>query len=158
MIESQRGARQTGFASGLWTGLIVTFLLASLGMVQMRAKLFEGFPSGDWPRHGYTWHFLPAFAMATFLWFLAAWRYGRGSRAALSVALERVGRAASPMLGLVIAWSWYGLTGSQFHASGGCHIYPLCHDSGPGLILVWSAPWVVWGVFNVIRVIRRSES
>lgn len=154
MGDESSGDGPERFRAGVWTGLVVCFLAASIGMVQIRAELFGGYPSGDWPRDGYTWHFVPAFAAAVLLWLAVAWWYRRSSGASVAIALERVGRAASPMLGLAIAWSWYGLTGPRFHAAGGCDVYPLCHDTGPGLIVVWSAPWLGWGLWNVIRLVR----
>jgi hypothetical protein len=158
MTGAAGGRDAGGFGSGLWSGLVVAFLLASVGMVQIRAKVFGGYPSGDWPRDGYTWHFLPAFAAVTLLWVATARRYGHRAGTSLRTSLERVGRAASPMLGLVVAWSWYGLTGPEFHAAGGCDVYPLCHDTGRALIVIWSAPWMAWGLWNLRRLFRGAES
>lgn len=47
-------------AVGLWVGLTVVFLLASLAMVQVRCKVTGGFPCGDWPKESYTCPGVPA--------------------------------------------------------------------------------------------------
>lgn len=142
--------------AGVWIGLTVSFLLASIGMVQVRAKVFGGYPSGDWPMHGYTWHFVPVFLLIVGgWWILSAWT-GRRRRRPTREVFRDLGDRASPLLGLVVAWSWYGLTGEQFHASGGCTTYPLCHDSGPFLILIWSAPWILWGGYRVARYLTQA--
>lgn len=137
--------------SGVWIGLTVSYLLASIGMVQVRAKVFGGYPSGDWPVDGYTWHFVPVFVLIVAAWWLVSVWVSRRRGLSIGTVFRALGSRASPMLGLVIAWSWYGLTGEQFHASGGCTTYPLCHDSGPFLILMWSAPWLLWGGYRVIQ-------
>lgn len=145
--------RSNGTDSGIWIGLTVCFLLASIGMVQVRSRVFGGYPLGDWPAHGYTWHFLPVFlGLVGGWWFLSLW-VSRRSECPLGDVFRALGDRASPMLGLAVAWSWYGLTGEQFHASGGCRTYPLCHDSGPFLIFVWSAPWLLWGGYRIIRLL-----
>lgn len=116
-------------SAGYWVGLTVCGLLASLAMVQIRARLGGGFPRGDWPEYGYTWHFLPAFLGALGLWYVAARIWSRRRGLPTRSGLAALGLAASPMLGLVIAWCWYGLTGTQFHAAGGCRTPVLCHDT-----------------------------
>lgn len=134
---------------GLWSGLVSSFLVASLGMVQVRSKIFGGFPSGDWPKDGYTWHFLPVFLGCLVLWAFGAWLWSNREAASWQAGLQALGRAAAPLLGLVTAWSWYGLTGDQFHAAHGCDIYVLCHDVGRAPIVVWSAPWLIWAGIRV---------
>lgn len=131
-------------SAGFWVGFTVCFLLASLSMVQLRCKFTGGFPCGDWPKHGYTWHFWPSFLLFLFLWFLAAQVWSRRRGRALREGLRVHGEAASPMLGLVLAWAWYGLTGPQFHYPN-CTVPLLCHDTVPFSVLVWSLPWLVWG-------------
>jgi len=155
---SDRTAKTRRADAGIWIVLTVSFLLAGIGMVQVRAKLFGGYPSGDWPVDGFTWHFVPVFLLVVAGWWVAAAWAGRGKGLSTGDALRRLGLEASPMLGLVIAWSWYGLTGEQFHAAGGCTTYPLCHDSGPLLILVWSAPWLLWGGWRVVRYLVQSPA
>lgn len=146
------GERPGTRAAGIWIGLVSSFLVASLGMVQVRAKIFGGYPSGDWARDGYTWHFLLPFAACLLLWWLAARVWSRRASCSLRVGLEAIGRASAPLLGLVTAWSWYGLTGDQFHLAHGCDTYLLCHDVGPAPIVVWSAPWILWAGYRWWRL------
>ncbi len=143
-------------APGIWIGLTVAFLLASLGMVQLRCKVTGGYPCGDWPRDGYTWHFWPAFLTILFIWLLAAQLWSRRRRRELGEALRAHGEAASPMLGLVLAWAWYGLTGPQFHRPD-CTTPILCHDAAPFSIAVWSLPWVVWGAWQIAVLWRHDR-
>ncbi len=152
---SQRNAVRDRVTSvGLWVGLTVAFLLASLAMVQIRCKVFGGFPCGDWPAHGYTWHFWPPFLLL--LWFVAAraWsgRHGQPLRKGFRVH----GEAASPMLGLVLAWAWYGLTDPQFH-SPACTIPVVCHDVMPFSIVIWSLPWFAWASLGIWRAWRSGH-
>lgn len=134
--------------AGYWIGLVGCALLAGLGMVQLRSWL-GAYPSGDWPVHGITWHLAPALAVALSLWWTAAQLLGR--------PLEAVGRAAAPLLGLVVTWTWYGVTDPDFHAAGGCDVYPICHDSGPFLVVWWAAPWFIWAAWRIYRL-QRSDS
>jgi len=136
---------------GLWVGLTVAFLLASLAMVQLRCKMFEGFPCGDWPKHGYTWHFWPPFLLLLLLWFVAAQSWSRKRGRPLEEGLRAYGEAAAPMLGLVLTWAWYGLTGPAFHAPA-CTVPLLCHDAMPFSVLIWSLPWLLWGGWYLVRI------
>lgn len=88
--------RDTVSSVGLWVGLTVAFLLTSLAMVQIRCKVFGGFPCGDWPVHGYTWHFWPPFLL---LWFVAARTWSRRRGQPLKEGLRVHSEAASPTLG-----------------------------------------------------------
>lgn len=153
-----RGRRERkGGSPGLWIGAAASFLVASLAMVQIRSKIFGGFPSGDWPKDGYTWHFVPALALCVLVWVLAGhlWsrREGRDG-ATLREGMERLGVAAAPLLGLVITWSWYGLTGPQFHEAHGCTTPVLCHDVTPGSVVILSAPWVLWAGWKLWQAWR----
>ena len=149
--------RQMSRSPGVWVGLTVVFLWASLAMVQLRCKVTGGFPCGDWPKDGYTWHFWPPFLLLLLLWFVAArlWRQRFGQ--ALGEGVRAHGEAASPMLGLVLAWTWYGLTGPQFHFPE-CTVPLLCHDTLPFSIVIWSVPWVVWGALNILAIWRTSQT
>lgn len=142
---------------GVWIGLTVSYLFASLAMVQIRCKVTGGFPCGDWPVHGYTWHFWPPFLSVLLLWFFAGrvWsrRFGRRQWEALCT----LGEAVSPMLGLVLAWCWYGLTGPRFHLPD-CTVPLLCHDSFPAGILVWSLPWCAWAAWRSVSIWRTFPS
>lgn len=149
---------RSGEAPGLWIGSAVTFLGASLAMVQIRSKVFGGFPSGDWPRDGYTWHFLPALILCLAVWVGAAHLWTRRHGGKLRDWMERLGRAAAPLLGLVVTWSWYGLTGRQFHAAHGCDTPILCHDVAPASVVIWSAPWMLWAGWRVWKLWRQDPS
>lgn len=118
-------------AAGIWVGLTVSFLLASLAMVQLRCKVTGGYPCGDWPRDGYTWQFWPAFLLLLLVWAATAAVWTRRAGRSFWRGVEAHGEAASPMLGLVVAWAWYGLTGPQFHPPA-CTTPVLCHVPCPG--------------------------
>lgn len=154
-MAANRKGGVLAYRAGLWVGGTVSFLAASLLMVQIRAKVFGGFPSGDWPRDGYTWHFLIAIVVALMVWVAVASLYRRLTGKSTSRCLSAVGMASAPMLGLVVTWSWYGLTGPQFHAPA-CTAYPVCHDSGPLLVLIWAAPWILWGLWSEYRLFREA--
>jgi hypothetical protein len=155
-VDEAAATQITGSPStGYWVGLTVSVLLASLSMVQIRSKLFDGFPTGDWAEHGYTWHFIPPFLIVLGVWYVAALVWSRRRGFPARVGLAALGSAASPMLGLVIAWDWYALTGTQFHAAGGCHTPVLCHDALPHAIAVWAGPWIAWGAFRIWKMWRR---
>lgn len=151
----ERRDRQMG-APGLWIGATACFLVASLAMVQIRRKIFGGFPSGDWPLDGYTWHFFPALGLCLAAWALGAHLWSRSNGRGLRDGMERLGVAAAPLLGLVVTWSWYGLTGPQFHAAHGCETPVLCHDVTPASVLIWSGPWVLWGGWRAWKMWRQS--
>jgi hypothetical protein len=147
--------------AGVWVGLTVAFLLSSLAMVQLRCKASGGYYfCGDWPRDGYTREFWPPFILVLAAWGLAARERARRMSASWTEALDDLGQASSPMLGLVLAWVWYGLRGAEFHPWGGCNIPVLCHDTMPFAILVWSGPWVIWGAWRLVRAwkIRAVEA
>lgn len=151
MVETDRDERRTG-KPGIWIGAASSFLVASLAMVQIRSKIFGGYPSGDWPEDGYTWHFLLGFGACLLVWAAVAMLWSRRRSTSFRHGLERVGVACAPLLGLVLAWSWYGLTGDQFHQAHGCDTYLLCHDVGPSPVVVWSAPWVIWAGIRLVRL------
>lgn len=140
---------EPGLRTGLWVGATACFLVASLGMVQIRSKIYGGFPSGDWPRDGYTWHFLPALVLSLAVWLVAAHFWSKRHDPGLRQAMERLGEGTAPLLGLVVTWSWYGLTGPQFHAAGGCDTPVLCHDVTPASVVIWAAPWIIWAGIRV---------
>jgi hypothetical protein len=125
-------------------------------MVQLRCKVTGGFPCGDWPRDGYTWHFWPAFLTIFFIWFLAAEAWSRRRGRTLGDGLRAHGEAGSPMLGLVLAWAWYGLTGPQFHPPN-CTAPLLCHDTLPFSIAVWGFPWMFWGAWQIVVLWRHDR-
>ena len=138
-------------SAGLWIGLVVAGLLGSLAMVEIRCKLFGIGRCGDWPELGYTWHFWPPFLLLLFVWVVGGrlWNSRRGR--SLREGLAAHGHAAGPMLGLVVAWSWWALTGPQFHKAA-CTAPVLCHDVMRLSILLWSGPWVVWGLWNITQL------
>jgi hypothetical protein len=144
----------TGASTGLWVGATVSFLLASFGMVQIRDKFFGGYSSGDWPNHPYTWHFIPSLAGILAAWYVAGriWSHRRGL--GIRSGLGALGAAASPMLGLTVAWTWYGLIDERYHPYGGCHIPVLCHDVWPSSVIYWATPWIVLGAIQLWRVWR----
>ncbi len=96
---------------------------------------------------------LMAFILLLLLWFVAArtWSGQRGQP--LREGFRVRGEAASPMLGLVLAWRWYGLTVRNSH-SPACTIPVLCHDVMPSGIVVWSLPWFAWGSLSIWRAWR----
>ena len=142
---------------GLWVGLTTAFLISSLAMVQLRCKVTGGYPCGDWPLHGYTKEFWPSFLVALAAWGLAARLRAHRTRSVWAHALDEMGRASAPMLGLVLAWVWYGLTGDAFHPAGGCTIPVLCHDVMPSAIVVWAGPWVIWGSWRVVSLLKAAD-
>ena len=135
-------------SAGLWIGLVVAALLSSLAMVEIRCKVFGIPPCGDWPKLGYTWHFWPPFAVILLAWVLGARLWSERRRLSLVDGLVSHGLAVAPMLGLVVAWGWFGLTGPQFHAPA-CTMPILCHDAMRLSIVIWSAPWTIWGMWNI---------
>jgi len=149
-------------------GFSVAFLLSSLAMVQLRCRLFEGFPCGDWSQHSYTWHFWPPFLLLLLLWLVAAERWSRQRRRPFADGVQVHRDAAAPMLGLVLVWAWYGLTGSTFHPPA-CTAPLRCHDTVPAGVLIWSLTWLAWGRWRltsvwgdgkgeaVVRVDKREE-
>ena len=138
---------------GIWIGLTVSFLLASIAMVQLRCKVTGGYPCGDWPRDGYTWHFLPPFLLLLLLWSLAAQALAVRTRQRWADMVSLLGETVSPMLGLILAWAWYGLTGPQFHPPK-CTVPLLCHDVVRSGIVFWSLPWVIWGMYSLVGLWR----
>ncbi len=141
-------------SAGIWIGLSVAFLLGSLSMVQLRCKVASGYPCGDWPQNGYTWQFWPPFLLCLVLWVVAGQMWGKRRGRPFWEGLSAHGEAASPMLGLILSWIWYGLTGPQFHPPA-CTVPLLCHDIVPKSIVVWSLPWVVWGGARLVMLWRR---
>jgi hypothetical protein len=137
-----------------WAGITVIFLLASLTMVQLRCRVTGGYPCGDWPKDGYTWHFWPVFLGLCFFWLVGAWVWSRGRGRSLAEGFDAYGNAASPMLGLTLTWSWYGLSGPQFHPPK-CGIPVLCHDVLPGSMALWALPWIVWAAARLISLWRK---
>lgn len=131
---------------GVWIGLTVGGLLSGIGMVQLRCKT-GAYPCGDWPRHGFTWHFLVVFALFVMGW----WLLTRRSRS----SFNETGLAMAPMLGLAVAFSWYGLTGAQFHAPI-CDTPILCHDAMRGSIIIWSSPWLILGAVSISRLLSKK--
>src|SRR5262245_26566745 len=93
--------------AGVWVGLTVAFLLSSIAMVQLRCKLTGGYSCGDWPRDGYTREFWPPLLLVLAAWGLAAKARARRIGVKWTDALDDLGRASSPMLGLMAAWVWY---------------------------------------------------
>jgi len=152
-----QGINHIAESPGLWIGVTVISLASSLAMVQIRCRLFSGYPCGDWPNHGYTWHFWPPFLFMLLVWVVAARAWSRQGQQSLVKGLDAHGKASSPALGLVVAWGWYGLTGPQFHAPA-CTTPVLCHDVLPLGILIWSAPWIVWGAWQILALWRRPLS
>jgi len=139
--------------TGIWMGLVASFLLASLAMVQFRCRITGGFPCGDWPKDGYTWHFWPPFLLLLFGWLVAGRLWSQRGGCPLAEGLGAQGAAVSPMVGLVLAWAWYGLTGPQFHRPA-CTIPVICHDVLPGSVAVWSLPWILWSIGRLVRLWR----
>ena len=152
----RRTVGQTLGAPGLWIGVTAASLVASLAMVQIRCKFSENFACGDWPWDGYTWHFWPPFLLLLLVWTRAARVWSQRVSRSMYEGLCAHGEAASPMLGLVVAWGWYGLMGRQFHAPA-CTIPVLCHDAMPLSIVLWSAPWIVWGVWRISLLWRTGD-
>ena len=142
-------------SAGLWVGLVAVALLSSLAMVQIRCKLFGIAPCGDWPQIGYTWHFWPPFILLVAVWATGAWVWSSRRERLLVDGLGAHGLASAPMLGLVVAWSWFALTGSQFHAPS-CTTPVLCHDAMRLSIAIWSGPWIAWGLWNIVGLWRAS--
>ncbi len=142
-------------AAATWAGLTVNFLLASLAMVQFRCKISGGYPCGDWPTDGYTWHFWPVFLVLCLLWLIGARLWSRRRGRPFAEGFQAYGEAASPMLGLTLTWAWYGLTGPQFHPPA-CTVPLLCHDVLPGSVALWGLPWIAWGTVRVLRVSGRA--
>lgn len=141
-------------SAGLFVGITIAFFLSSLMMVQLRCKFSAGFPCGDWPRHGYTWHFWPAFFLVLGLWLALAKMWSHRTSRSYFDALRLHGDAAGPMLGLVIAWAWYGLVGPEWHRPA-CTVPLLCHDTVPFSIAIWSFPWIAWGAWRIRAMWRR---
>lgn len=77
-----------------WAGITVVFLLASLTMVQLRCRVTGGYPCGEWPRDGYTWHVWPVFLGLCLLWLSSARVWSRGHPRPLAEGFERLGDAA----------------------------------------------------------------
>jgi hypothetical protein len=130
-------------AAGLWIGTTVCALGAGIGMVVTRCRLHAGFSCGDWPRQGITWHFLPLFILGIVLW----WAWSRLLRRSSS----EVGIALAPGLGLTVTWTWYGITDPAFHHPD-CTTPVICHDVTPSSVVIWSAPWLIWMGFNMVRL------
>ena len=140
-------------APGIWIGVTAASLMASLAMVQMRCKLPGNLPCGDWPADGYTWHFWPPFILLLVIWSVASRVWGRRHGRSIAESLRVHGEAVSPALGLLVSWGWYGLTGPQFHPPA-CATPILCHDAMPLSIVVWSAPWLAWSGWRIVRLWR----
>lgn len=102
---------------GLWYAVISAFLVAILGMVQVRSKIFGGFPTGDWPKDRYARRFPPIISLCVLLWAAAAWQSERKGAIPLSESLKSLGGAVAPLLRLITALSSYGLKASQFDAN-----------------------------------------
>lgn len=127
-------------------------------MVQMRCRLTGGYPCGDWPRDGYTWQFWPPFVVILAVWAASASVLARRSSLGWIAAADTLGETAAPMLGLVLTWAWYGLTGERFHNKGGCTVPILCHDVLPMSLVIWSGPWIFWGAWRLVSLWRRADN
>lgn len=117
----------------------------------MRCKLTQDYPCGDWPVHGYTWHFIPPFLLVLASWLLLARLVSWRNRIPVADAAAQVGSATSPLLGLTISWSWYGFTGPAFHPPI-CEFPILCHDVLSASILVWTTPWIIWAGWRTLQL------
>lgn len=150
---------RTPIVPGILIGLTICFLASGIGMVQLRCKgpLAGDFPCGDWPRDGFTYHFWLALLPTLGVWSLAATSWANRAHRSLLDGLAELGETASPMLGMILGWSWYGLTGDQFHLPA-CKTPILCHDVVRSSLVIWISPWILWAALRLGAMWRHSKA
>lgn len=141
--------------AGLFIPPVATFFLASMLMVQARCRTGD-YPCGDWPRDGFTWHIIPIYIAGILAWGFASIYISRQHDTGLLEAANMVGDASAPFLGLALGFSWYGLTGDEFHAPE-CTTPVVCHDAAWWSLLVWIVPFLAWGSWSVIKLAIPSD-